>query len=144
MTTARFLFTMAGFGALTLGLSFADEPSRQPSGQGPSKDQVANSHAAPRGQRVGNTQAQSASANDLHQPGLNKPVTAAKDGLMMNKTGNPRQPLAKSPLGTGTPVPLPGVVRGRGAATASIGGWAAASAKNSAAAINGTGMRPKP
>ena len=33
MKTARFLFTIAGFGALTLGLGYAAEPSRQPSEQ---------------------------------------------------------------------------------------------------------------
>jgi hypothetical protein len=147
MKTARFLSTLAGFGALTLGLSLAGEPSGQPSAKGPSKDQVADIHQAPGQQRGDNTQTKRASVSGLHQPGLNQPVTAAKAGAMMNKTGNPREQLARPPLGTGTTgttTSLPGVVHGRGAATASLGGLVPSSAKSSAAVINGTGMKPKP
>jgi hypothetical protein len=136
MKTARFLFTIAGFGALTLGLTFAGEPSRQPSGPAASENHTASDCPADPVKRT--------SANDLHQPGLNKAATPAKDGLIMNKTGNPREQLARLPLGTRPATPLPGVVRGRVAATASIGGLAASSAKTSAAVINGTGMKPKP
>jgi hypothetical protein len=64
--------------------------------------------------------------------------------LMMNTPGNHRDQPARLPMGSGTTAPLPGVVLGRGAAAASIGGLAPSSAKSSAAAINGTGMGRKP
>jgi hypothetical protein len=205
MKTARFLFTMVGFGALTLGLGFAGESSRQPVGQGPSENQTASDHHGDqepgnRGhgnrdladekhsnsndnrhvsqkssqagpikeaipthrddqdrpkqvtnsqhdsgeKRVDNAQTKRASVNDPHQPGLNQPVIAAKDGWMMNKTGKPREPLARLPVGGGATALSPVVVHGRVPAPVIIGGLAASSAKNSAAVINGTGMRRKP
>jgi hypothetical protein len=197
MKMARFLFTTVGFGALTLGLSLAGEPSKQTSGQAPSEDQAAsrrpagqaqgnqardnreqtdgtpskskadsrafeqsrlagptkkampiqrpgqdrpkqaaNGHEAPGNQRVVDTHIRRTPANDLHQPGLSKTATVAKDGLMISTRGNH--------LGGGTTAPLPGVVRGQGPAPASIGGVAASGARSSTAAINGTGMKPKP
>jgi hypothetical protein len=205
MKTARFLFTIVGFGALTLGLGFASEPSRQPSGQGPSEDQAASkrpvgltqgnpvrgkaaptegqhseskddSHASeksrqagpiqkatpthrpgqdrpkqvakgyedPAGQRVDKIQTKRPSVKDLPQPGLNKAAVGAKPGLMMKTAGNQRQQFPRLPVGSGTTAPLSGVVRGRGAAPASIGGLTVASARSTAAVISGTGMGHKP
>jgi hypothetical protein len=205
MKTARFLLVMAGFGALTLGRSFAGEPSGQSAGSRPSENhtaidraagqglgnptrgkgdetdgkrsefqgdghvskkssqagltqkatpthrpsqdrpgQAANSRQDPGERRVGNARTQRPEVNDLHQPGSKKGVTAAGDGLMMHTTATHRPQLAKLPVGSGTTAPLSGVVRSQGAAAARIGGAASSSAKNSAAAINGTGMGHKP
>ena len=95
-------------------------------------------------QRVNNTHTQRTSANDLPPPGLNKPATAAKDGLRLNTMGSQRQQPATLPVGSSTTAPLPGIVRGRGAAPATIGGLAASSARSSTAAINGAAIKPKP
>ncbi len=46
MKTPRFLFTIVGFGALTLGLSLADEPSRQPSEQAPNENHTTSDRPA--------------------------------------------------------------------------------------------------
>ena len=144
MKTARFLFTLAGFGALALGASFAGETSPQASGPAPAAGPAANSPAAPGQQSVGHTQTKRAPAGDLHQPAPNKPVTAAKDGAMMNTAEKQRSRPTLSPPPSrfiALPVhPAPG----RGAAPASLGGLAAASAKKSAAAINGAEIKPKP
>jgi hypothetical protein len=67
------------------------------------------------------TEPKHAPGDQLHQPGLKKPATAAKDGPMMNKTGNPHAQLAKPPLGNKAVAPRPGVVRIRNAAAAVIG-----------------------
>jgi hypothetical protein len=42
MKSARFLFTIVGFGALTLGVSLASQPAGQSSGQGPDASQATN------------------------------------------------------------------------------------------------------
>jgi hypothetical protein len=207
MKTARFLFTMVGFGALALRLGFAREtsdqarepalsenrakttndrsadqalgyPARGNRDQADEKHsksnddrhifekssqadpimkaipmhrhdqarpkQVTNSHEDSCDKRVLNPRTKSTSVNDLHQRALNQPSTAAKGGLMMNRTGNPREQLVKLPVGSRTTALLPGVVLGRGATTGIIGGLALSSAKNSTAVINGTGMRRKP
>ena len=140
MKMAPFFFTLAGFSAFTLGLGIAGEPSTQPFGQGPSRDHVANNQEATGRQGSDNTRTKHAPVTELYQPGLPKPALAGKDRLVMNKTANSRGQLAKPP-----PPSLPtGVYRGRGTAPASIGGPTGSSAKNSAAAINGTVMRSKP
>jgi hypothetical protein len=205
MKTPRFLFTIIGFGSLTLGLSLAGEPSRQPAGQEPSENHTtsdrpaeqvqgkgahdkrdqpdgkpsnskAESHASEqsrqpgsaskalprnrlgqdhakqdairhedaRNQRVDHTHTQHTPANDLQRPGASKAATAAKAGSMINALGNHRDQPARLPVGSGATAPLPGVVRGRGAGTASVGGLAPSSAKSSAAGINGTGMGRRP
>jgi hypothetical protein len=205
MRTPRFLFTIIGFGSLTLGLSLAGEPSRQPSGQEPSENhttsgrpadqaqgngardnrdqpdgkpsnsnaeshaseqsrqpgsasmaiprnrlgqdhakQVAIRHEDARNQRVDRSHTQRTPANDLQRPGANKAATVAKAGSMLNPLGNHRDQPARLPMGSGTIAPLPGVVRSRGAGTASVGGLAPSSAKSSAAVINGTGMGRRP
>ena len=205
MKTTRFLFTIVGFGALTLGLSFAGEPSIQPSAPSPTEnhatsdrpadqaqgspgrgksDQTDGTHSKskddsraseqssqagpiskamathrpnqgrpkkganrqedPSGQRVNDTQTKQPSVSNLHQPGLNQAATAARDGLRMNTIGSQRQPPARLPVVSATTAPLPCTVRGRGAASATIGGLAASSARSSTAAINGAAIKPKP
>jgi hypothetical protein len=197
MKTTRFLFTSAGFGVLTLGLSFAGEPSGPPP-RGPSEGQAASKPPAgqaqgnpardhrsypdgthskskedsqagptrktmpahrpgpnrpkqaaigreePGRQRADNPPAQRTPANGLPPPGLSKPATAAKDGLRLNPMGNQRQPPARLPVGSATTALLPGIVRGRGAAPATIGGLTASSARSSTAAINGAAMKRRP
>jgi hypothetical protein len=170
MKTARFLFTIVGFGALTLGLSYAGEPSSHSSEQNPRENHTAS--ARPAGRRQGNgdqmdrkpsllhnnghalerssqagplhTQINRTLGNELHQPGLKKAATAATGGLMMNKIENHHQQLARLPVGGGTTAPWPGVVRSRSATLAAIGGLTASSAKNSAAALNGAAIKRKP
>jgi hypothetical protein len=208
MKTPRFLFTVVGFGALTLGLGLAGEPSSSPSApsrQGLAEDQAASkphaglaqrdgerdgrdqphgkpskskadghaseqsnhtgpaskamprnrpdhnypipvgtSHRDARNQQVEHTHALRTPAGDLQQPGLSKPATATRNGLMMNTQGKHREQPARVPVGSGSSAPLPGVVRGRGATAAGIGGLAPSSARSSAAVINGTGMARKP
>jgi hypothetical protein len=90
------------------------------------------------------SQSRRALANEPHPPGLNKSVPAVKNGLTVNKTGNHLEQAASLPVGRGTTAPLSGVVRNRGAAGAIHGGSANPRAKDSTAAINGTGMKRKP
>lgn len=181
MKTARFLFTIIAFGSFTLGMSYAGEPSSQPSQ--PSAQQSGDNHAAglrpadlPHGKHTAgktestdvkpsnpkedthaiakksqadpiSAQTQSTSANKLPQPALKKATLAAKaglttGGLIMNKIGN--QLPAKLPVGSGTTAPRPGAFRGRSDTPMAIGGSTASSAKNSAAALSGSSIKPKP
>jgi hypothetical protein len=154
MKTARFLFTMAGFGALTVGLGLAGESSRQEPDQ--KKAIPAQHHNPDRPEPVPNRQEDSAekrvdypktkraSVNDPHQPGLTKAATAAKKGSTMNKTGSASEPFPRLPIGRGTTALSTVVIRGRDPAPAIIGGLAPSGSKNSAAVINGTGIRRKP
>jgi hypothetical protein len=169
MKTARFLLTIIASGSLALGLVYAGEPSSQSSERNPrekhatgvrpadpvhgNKDQMdrrsskGNNDGRASGKSVQfgsmNTQTKHTSENELHQSGLKK-AAAANDGLMMNKTGNHRDPLARLPVGSGITAPLPGAVRGRSDTEAVLGGLAASSAKNSAAALNGAAIKRKP
>jgi hypothetical protein len=120
MKTARFLFTILAFGSLALGVSHA----------GPAHDNKDQGKRAP--------------ATGVHPPGLNKAATAANGGLMLNKIGNNHEQPARPPVGGRTTAPLPGVVRGRSATAAAIGGAAASSAKHPAAALNGSDIKRKP
>jgi hypothetical protein len=205
MKTRRFLFAIIGFGSLTLGLSLADEASRQPPGQAPSENHttsdtpadqvhgyaardskarpdgkpaeskadrhvseqsshpgstskaipgnrsnpdhpkpVAINHEDPRNEGGNHVHTQRTPANELQRPGSSKGATVVKAGSMMNTLGHHRDQPARLPVGSGATAPLPGVVRGRGAGTASVGGLAPSSAKSSAAGINGTGMGRRP
>jgi hypothetical protein len=121
MKTTRFLFAMAGCGALTLGLNSMADPM--------------------------NAQTKRASANELHQSVLKKAATtatAANAGLMMNKMGNHYEPPARLPVGSGTTAPRPGVVRSRSATVAVIGGATASTARHPAAVVDGTAIMRKP
>jgi hypothetical protein len=170
MKTNRFLLTVIGSGVLTLGLGFAGQPPSQPSEQYPHEKHAASVHPAARrhgnttatdqkhahfnsggqtSERSGlagswNTRSQNTPANPLHPPALKQAATAANAGLLRNRLGNHREAPGRLPAGKGTTAPLAGSVRGRGAAMAAIGGAAVSSAKNSAAAINGTGIKRKP
>jgi hypothetical protein len=160
MKTARFLFTMVGFGALTLGVGFAAEPSSPPSERVPrenhassvrsvgpghgSRDHMERNSARSSQPGPLHTQTKRALGNGLHQPGLKRAATAANGGWMMNKIEHHHEQPAKLPGGSGTTAPWPGVTRSRSAAAAVIGGLTASSAKNSAAALDGTAIRRKP
>jgi hypothetical protein len=63
---------------------------------------------------------------------------------MMHTTGTQRQQPARLPVGSASVAPWSGAVHSQGTAAVGIGGAAASSAKNSTAAINGTGMGHKP
>jgi hypothetical protein len=152
---------IVGAGALTLGMSFADEPAKRPTGQEPSENhttgsdrpaeparghiqdhpkQVVKSHEDTR-DRI---QAKHASVNDIEQPALKRAAPAASHELMMNKIENRPETQARLPAGGGTAALAPGAVRSRSATETGIGGLATSTAKSSAAAINGTGMTHRP
>jgi hypothetical protein len=156
MKTARFFLMIVGSGALMLGLGYAGEPSApathenhttsdRPADQehGHVQDrpkQLMKSHEDSGGMQGDHTWTKRASVNDLQQSGLKRAAAGANDGLVMNKMETRREEIARLPVGGGTTALAPGVVRGRSATAAGIGGLAASTAKNSAAAINGTGM----
>jgi hypothetical protein len=137
MKTARFLFAVVGFGALTLGVGFAAEPSSQPPERDPHKHRATT--VRPAGPAHGNKdQGKRAPITELHQPGLNKAATAANGGLMLNKMRNSHEQPARLPTGGRTTVPLPGVVHARSATKAAAGGRAAAaSVKHPGLTLNG-------
>jgi len=118
-------------------------PAHRPSQDRPK--QVANNPSVA-GEKRDNLQSKLPMVNDFHQPGLNRSSTlVAKDGLMMNRTRDPREELTRRlPVGGGAAPSLPGVVRSRGAATPIIGQPMPSRAKTSTAAIDGTGMKRKP
>lgn len=170
MKMARLFFTIIGSGALTLGMGSAGEPPSQPSEQDSHAKHPASVRPADRVRGNGDqmdrrysksnsgrqtpdmrgpagsfhTQSKSLPLHQLHQPELEGVATAANDGLMMNRMASHREPLAKLPAGTGTTAPWSGAVRGRGAATAVLGGAKASSAKNSTAALDGAAIKRKP
>jgi hypothetical protein len=122
MKTARFLFTIIAFAALTPGAGFAGEPSSQTSERVPHKN-----HATSR-----------VPVSELHQPGLKKAATAANGGLMLNKMQNNHKQPARPTLGGRTIAPLPGVVHARSATKAVAGGGAAAAGvKHPGLTLNG-------
>jgi hypothetical protein len=143
MKTTHFILTIVGLCVLTSGLTFADESSGKPSRQKPATGGF--SSALPQGSPAVpiNAQPKSTPLNIPSQPVLNHAGTAAKGGLMMSQTGIQRTTPAKLPVGSGTTAASAGVVRSRSAGTASLGGLASVSAKNSLAVINGTAMKRK-
>lgn len=72
---------------------------------------------------------------------LNKTPTVAKGGLPVNKPGSNSAQLTRPPMGGGTAVLGPGIVRKSAGPTASLGELTASSIKTSTAGINGTGMQ---
>jgi hypothetical protein len=219
MKTAGFLFTIISLGALTLGVSFADQspgqgldenqttsdrsadhrdgnqkgvdkeqadtmhPNLSDSGRasekssrtGPIKKGILPAHRQDRPKQVTNNQGVAGEKrgdnpqsklpllNNFHQPGLNQPSTAvAKDGSMMNRTGNNAQgwTARSSPPGTDTDTSfgeltrrlsvggeanasLPGVVHSRGVSTPITGQLTPSRARTSTAVLNGTGMKQR-
>jgi hypothetical protein len=108
MKTPFYLFAVVGFGALALGLSFAGEPSRQLTGKEPSENHTTSDRPADRVHPIqgrANGDQTHGKHSVLHQSGLNKAATATTAGLMMNKTGSPREQLASLPVGGGTTAP---------------------------------------
>jgi hypothetical protein len=154
MKTTSLLLIIVGAGALTLGLGYAGEPSAPHENQTTNDrsagtvrgqiqehpKQVQKSHEGSVEKRDNFGQTKRASVNDLQQPGWKRAATFANDGLMMNKMEAHREEVARLPVDGGTTALATGVARSRSATTASVGGLAASSARNSAAAINGTGM----
>jgi hypothetical protein len=169
MKTRRFLFVVLGFGALTLRLSFADEPAKASPQHDPHDKNTMPVHPAgpPRitGDRtdrkhfllnaVGhdsnwNSQPRSVpgltkrtTANGFRPPVLKKPATAANQPLL-NKPATYSMPPARLLEGREIAAPFPHGVPGRAATAATLGGLTASSAKNSTAALNGTTLKRKP
>ncbi|MGA3179893.1 MAG: hypothetical protein ABSF38_06085 [Verrucomicrobiota bacterium] len=139
MKTKRFLFMLIAFGSLTLGLCYADDPSRQPAEPAsPAKPGTSGDHATgpalghplpadhlhakgnhdghlpPTNDPAGpwNHQPKPAPPNQAHQPALNRPPSGAKNGWIVNSIGTRQEPPAKLPPGAGTVAPLPGVAVG--------------------------------
>jgi hypothetical protein len=83
-------------------------------------------------------------ANGLPQTGLNKTSPTAKTGLTMNRSGNPLLAPSMLPTGRATTLPTTHIVRDRVATTASVGGLAALSLKNSPTPVNGAAVKRKP
>jgi hypothetical protein len=186
MKTARILFTLVGIGTLNLGLSYADELSKQPTEQvlhenhstsDPSSDPAHaklkpteekilepkdDGHASKKigraeaiktdperkpgdghretdpkrrpdddfhktnpkrkpGDDVHKTDPKHKPGDELHQPNLKKSATAAKEGPMIKKVGNPHDSPAKLPFGNEVVGLRPGVIRSRGATAALVG-----------------------
>ena len=142
MKTARLLLTIVALGALTLGRSYAGQPSKPPAEQ--NLRQLHATHDRPASRQAPlKTPTQRASANELRPPGLKKAApTAAHGGWTRNKIENHHEP-AQGPGGGGTTAPWPGVSRHRSATTAALGGGRTSSAKNSTAALDGAAMRIK-
>jgi hypothetical protein len=159
MKTTRLLFTIIGFGALTLGLGFADEPPKQLSKPEARENPASVRPAVPKRSQVNddghapeksshavpiNPQHKSTPVNELHQPALRKTAISPNDGLLANKAANHLEQPAKLPVGSGTTAPRPGVVRSRSVTAAVIGGPTPSNTKHSAAAIDGTAIQRKP
>jgi hypothetical protein len=137
MKTTHFLILVAGIGALTLGRSFADEPSRLGLEHGvgvqPNRARSllnANGHVP---ERSGPAHP----SNVIHQPAFRKAATAANHVLMMNKTANRREQPPGLPVGRGTVTALSGVIRRGNAGAASLGGQTASSVRQSAVSLKG-------
>jgi len=185
MKKSRFLFAIVGFGALTLGLSYADEPSRPPAEQvlrqnHPTSDPSAgpphgnqahgkidqkeekpskpkedshdskpkdDSHPSEKRRPAGPAKSlvKLPSEKESPQLELKKPVTGAKEGPWMSKTGKPHERLAKPPVGNEAIAPRPGVVRSRGATAALVGRVLITSnAKYSAGPLEGAAIKRYP
>jgi hypothetical protein len=79
-----------------------------------------------------------------HQSDMKKPATA-KDGIMTNKVGNSRNPLAKMPAGNESLASRAGVVRSRGATAALVGRvLIPSSTKYSAGPLDGASLQRTP
>jgi hypothetical protein len=172
MKTARFLLVAIGFGALTLGRSFAGEPSR-PHPEQEARDTHAlgvrpaepvpgsgvqanrthslsdgNGHVPERSSQARplNILPKRASANEVHQPALKKTPTAANQGLMMNKTANHHEQPAKLPAGSGMSLARSGVGHGQSIGATALDGRVliTSSAKYSAGPLDGAAIKRKP
>jgi hypothetical protein len=154
MKTARYLLTIVGAGALTLGVGYAGEPSAKAAHEdhtasdrpaelmdGHAQErpkQVVKSHEVS-GKKLGETiRTKHTSVNEPSQPALNRTAPIANHELTMNKIETRHEDVPKAPMGGGTAALAPGVVHERSATTAGVGGLRASSAKTSAAVLNGT------
>jgi hypothetical protein len=160
MQTARFLFTIVGLGAFTLGRCLAAEPFTPPSERAPRENHPTGVRPADpvhgsRERREPNfasssqtgpvkPQSKRTPPHELPQPMLKKAATAAHGAWMMNKIQNHHEPAAKLPGNAGATAPGPGISRNRNATPAVLGGLTTASAKHSTAALDGAAVKRKP
>jgi hypothetical protein len=159
MKTVHLLLAAITFGALTLGLGAAGDPSRKPSQQEAQGQQGRgsqagrphsllnnNGHVPEKSTQTGSLHIppKSTLATALHPSASKKTATAANQGLMMNKAAHHDAPLAKLPIGSGNAPARAEVVHARSTATATVGGLAASTTKKSAAVLDGAAMKRKP
>jgi hypothetical protein len=141
--------------AFAIGLSALGEPPKLPAEQDARDHPAAPGHGggvlADRPRAFINSYAHALQRSS--QPGplhflqkstpINKTV-AAKGGWTLHKSISERQPPAKSPLGSGNTPAAAQEVRARANATAALGGVTGATAKKSAAALDGAAFKRKP
>jgi hypothetical protein len=103
------------------------------------------SHASEKGKQAGPVRAQvkRPAEKESHQPELKRP--AAKDKILMGKTGEPPGPRPKLPPGNEAVGPRPGVIRSRGATAALVSRVLITSnTKYSAGPLAGTTIKRRP
>jgi len=106
----------------------------------PQSSQANGAHPGEKPTNDAQTKGRSASAPELHQPGMSKSAAVARTGSMINETANQRRlPMAGL---AGSPMPRQ-VARPWASSQGFIGGPTVWSAKNTAV-IGGTGMRRRP
>jgi hypothetical protein len=158
MKKARFLLVVIGLGAATLGTGYAGQPPKLPAEHDRRANQPAREHPAGPSQGLRapleqsllkstqpaplKTPVKRSPPREMAQPALKK--AAPGGGTIMNKTETHHEQPAKSPGSGGTAVLGPGMNRGPGASPAFLGGLAAATARRSASALDGTAMKRKP
>jgi hypothetical protein len=170
MRTARYYIRILGFGAFSLGLSYAGEPSGQPAEKPPhghasagippgnsaeaKRDQADRPHAGTVNNSAGLAK-NSATAPVIapvkrepssrpQPPVLNKPATAPNRGLIIDANSVRQELPAKLPVAAGTTAQSPVAFRGRSDLPAVLGGKPTVIAKTSVAVLDGTGMKRKP
>jgi hypothetical protein len=167
MKTARLLLVITGFGALSLGLGFAEEPPKLPNAHG--KHTIAasaepehageallnrphsllnnNGHVTERSGQAGplNFQPKRAQANENHSPALKNAPAAANRGSTINvtKVADHATPPPKLPVASGNAPALSEEVHAQKNATATVGGLRTSTTKTSVASLNGTAIKGK-
>lgn len=157
MKTARFFFSIIGFGALSMGVGLAAESPRPPSKDAPRLNAAKSVRPAtlPRASeehlhrssikssQFGPLHPQSLhpSGNETHQPGPKKAANPAHSGLMMNKMEIHHEQLAKLPSSGAFTAPLTSSVRRRTANPAVNGGLIIPNSKSSTAALSGLAVK---
>jgi hypothetical protein len=150
MKAIIFLFTIIGFGALMPGTSFAGQAPDKTTDNRPAGGPADAAHPpTPDSPKpfANNPRNKPPAFNSIRQSLLNRPSAAVTaNGLKINRAVMPQQVkvIRKLPPAIAPVAPLAGIVRNRGADTAVIGQSMRSSLKTSAAAISGTGRKPKP
>jgi hypothetical protein len=157
MKTARFIFSIIGFGGLSIGVGFAGESPRQPSKEAPrqkaptsvrpatlphageehlNRSSIKSSQPAPL-----HPQTPRPAGSEIHQSGPKKVAVPAHSGLMMNKIEIRHDQLAKLPSSSASTAPLTSTVRSRSATPQVNGGLNVPTSKSSTAALSGLAVK---